>query len=127
MASSITAADILQKRTDTLFNGLSHMPNVNGELEARISCPCSNCRSILDPTGEIDAMAANIKAAHKRYLQELTNMLNKERKDLEQLEEDSSMVRSHDEMAAYDTEWEILDTKIGMLEEIIREASALMN
>lgn len=127
MASSITAIDILEKRADPAQNGLAHTPNVSGEFMARIGCPCCTCRSVLDPTGEIDAMAANIKAAHNRYIQELECMLTKEREDLERLEDDSSSARSHDEMAAYDTQWDILDAKIIMLEDIIREASALMN
>lgn len=50
----MTAAEVLAKRHATRMR-LCHTPNSEGILKVNLGCTCNMCRSVLDPTGAIEA------------------------------------------------------------------------
>ena len=67
-STMITSSDILEQRNKARRAALlAHTPNGIGEFTARLNCTCYTCRDLLDPTGEEDAVTANI-ALHPHRL-----------------------------------------------------------
>lgn len=60
-STMITSSDILEQRNKARRAALlAHTPNGLGEFTARPNCTCYTCRDVFDPTGEEDAVTANI-------------------------------------------------------------------
>lgn len=175
--TTITAKDVLAARESGSKFG--HSPRADGEFMARVGCPCYNCRSCLDPTGEEDAAAANAQSSNlssslsntstevepvidtsilsaigrlsasftgdygsEAYLDlppppplvrvsafrqdNIFEAIHSLKREIEELTDKQEAIYerkadSHDEMAAQDTEWTELDTKIAKLNKIVKE------
>jgi hypothetical protein len=121
----VSPSDILAERQRQADKGyLAHSARVGGEFSARQKCTCYNCRSYLDPTGEIDAAAVNaqiIETAHlKMYISKLEDIYTHLELDMEKLENE----RSNEEQAMFDRQWDYIDIQKKLVMDAIQTSQA---